>query len=397
MSGKSQRDRGRHTVLVVDAQDQDRTTVRGMLEGEGLRVLTADSGECAIAVFREHDVHLVLVEYGIGRMAAERLIGGIRAVDPFVQVIVHARSRGRKAPRSMLEQYGVHGCCDSAGGAAGLLPWVQAALKAHHLVADLRSRERMRMDVVADLSQEARAALEVIGGAAALVRAVESDCLSGRGQALLARIEGAAENLAELVDTLQRCAGSSGGVARVSEKVVAAGELADELAAGAALLIQGRGIRFAVDVEGGPAALATDAGTLRTILRALIARTVRMTASGLITLRIEPPNGAVRVTVTAVGSRPDDGAGASPPGIQIRDESVVGCERRGPDVGLAFAKRLARLLGGDIEARADGNGWSEFALVLPAGVACPAASLESPAGSGLTREAGGLLVAEGFS
>lgn len=52
-----------YTILVVDDQEDDLNLVEFFLEGEGHRVLTAASGEEALALFRPGQVHLVIVDY----------------------------------------------------------------------------------------------------------------------------------------------------------------------------------------------------------------------------------------------------------------------------------------------------------------------------------------------
>ena len=60
MPRRSQRAESGHTVLLVDDQEETLLSLRALLEREGHRVLTATSGERALAIVKESDVHLLL-------------------------------------------------------------------------------------------------------------------------------------------------------------------------------------------------------------------------------------------------------------------------------------------------------------------------------------------------
>ena len=71
-----------HTILVVDDQEEVLVSTRTLLEREGHAVLTAESGARALTLFKEHEVHLLLVDYFMPQMTGEDLIREIRRFDP---------------------------------------------------------------------------------------------------------------------------------------------------------------------------------------------------------------------------------------------------------------------------------------------------------------------------
>src|SRR5438034_766152 len=73
------------TILVVDDQVETLTSVRMLLEREGHRVLTADSGAGALTLLASEPVHLMLVDYFMPVMNGEELIRHVRAQDSLVQ------------------------------------------------------------------------------------------------------------------------------------------------------------------------------------------------------------------------------------------------------------------------------------------------------------------------
>ena len=75
-------------VLVVEDEELLRTILRRLLEGEGYRVLTADSAESALRVFAENDVDLTLSDIKMAGMDGIELLSSIRSIDPAAPVIM---------------------------------------------------------------------------------------------------------------------------------------------------------------------------------------------------------------------------------------------------------------------------------------------------------------------
>src|SRR5207249_3234290 len=102
-----------------------------------------------------------------------------------------------------------------------------------------------------------------------------------------------------------------------------------------------------------PPRFLTDATKLRTILRNLIINAAKFTAAGTVALRIVQRGGALRLEVRDTG-----------PGIRAEDQELVfepfrqldGSSTRqhgGVRLGLALSRRLAIMLGGDVQIQSD--------------------------------------------
>jgi two-component system, cell cycle sensor histidine kinase and response regulator CckA len=76
-------------VLVVDDEPPIRTIMQQTLEHAGYRVVTADDGAQAVAVFRERheEIALVITDLMMPRMAGPAAIQEIRRIDPDVRII----------------------------------------------------------------------------------------------------------------------------------------------------------------------------------------------------------------------------------------------------------------------------------------------------------------------
>jgi nitrogen-specific signal transduction histidine kinase/CheY-like chemotaxis protein len=82
--------RGSGTVLVVDDVETVRDATKRMIETHGYSVITADDGDVAIDVFREHfrDIVAVVLDLTMPRMGGEQTFNELRRIDPGVKVIL---------------------------------------------------------------------------------------------------------------------------------------------------------------------------------------------------------------------------------------------------------------------------------------------------------------------
>ncbi len=118
-----------HTILVVDDQEETLLSVAALLQREGHAVITADSAEGALSLFRKHEIDLLLVDYIMPRVSGAELVRTIRGIDPLVQIILQTGYPGQQTPRAMVAGLDVQGYHDKAEGPEKLLLWIDTALK----------------------------------------------------------------------------------------------------------------------------------------------------------------------------------------------------------------------------------------------------------------------------
>lgn len=76
------------TVLVVDDEPEIRKLVTAMLSRSGYRVLTADTGENAVRLFRQHDkVDLLLTDVVAPGMSGPMIADQVAALKPDIRVL----------------------------------------------------------------------------------------------------------------------------------------------------------------------------------------------------------------------------------------------------------------------------------------------------------------------
>jgi signal transduction histidine kinase len=220
---------------------------------------------------------------------------------------------------------------------------------------------------LATMSHELRTPLTGVIGYADLLESEVLGPVSPRQNEALARIRASSWHLVSIIDeilTLSRA--EAGRVEKRVEEVDMAGiacEIVRMLEPEAARAGLGLYLR-----NGGeePAIVWTDAGKVRQILLNLVGNAVRYTRLGMVTLEVDR-SVAERIAVHVR----DTG-----PGIAIEDQerifesftqldSSLTRAAGGTGLGLAISRRLAQLLGGDIELRSTPGEGSTFTLSLP--------------------------------
>lgn len=366
MARRSSRSSSGHTILVVDDQEDTLLSVRSLLEREGHRVLLAEGGEAALAVLREHDVHLMILDYLMPRMTGAELVRIVRRFDPYLQIVLQTGYAGDRPPREMLAELDIQGYHDKADDPEKLLMWVEVALKAHRLVATLRERERLQSELVANCSHEFRTPLNIVSGYASLLSNGDFGDLPESAMPPLASIQQAVTNLNDLVNDFLGHAKLEASVAAAAPEWLDVGELVRELETLASVLLEDKPIVFRAVWDGTPARLLVDGTKLRTVLRNLIGNAAKYTDRGEVTLRVAGTGDAVRFAVT------DTGPGIAPAHQETIFEpfrQIDGSSTRahgGVGLGLALARKLARLLGGDLVVQSAVGAGSTFTLTLPA-------------------------------
>jgi len=222
------------------------------------------------------------------------------------------------------------------------------------LAASLRREQRFS----AELSHELRTPLARVLAESELALRRERSAREYR-QAL-ELINGSVTQLTRTVDALVAAARHEAG----SERGTAdAYTVARQAAAGCGQLASDR--RLQITPPSQPIRIGLEPELAERILQPLLDNACRYGA-GTVIVAIGGVNGAVRYTID------DDGPGVAAeererifePGVRGRQGAAAGAS--GAGLGLALARRLARSVGGEIEARADGDG-GRFVVTLPRG------------------------------
>lgn len=243
----------------------------------------------------------------------------------------------------------------------------QAALAAEmvRLLERAQVASRTKSAFLATVSHELRTPLNaIIGYADLLLEGVPSE-IPDPASEQVERIAVSAHHLLELVDQILTYTESEGGREDVVLEAVDVGELTDEVAALVEPLATRKDLALRVDRPDESGRLRTDGQKVRQILVNLLDNAVKYTAEGEVGLEVARREDRIRFVVR------DTGPGIPPGRLEEifepfeRRDSETDDPEAGTGLGLAVARELAHLLGGELEAGSEVGRGSVFTLELP--------------------------------
>ena len=240
--------------------------------------------------------------------------------------------------------------------------------EAELLIAKERAElaSRAKSDFLAAMSHELRTPLNAIIGIAEMLEEDVADGAQSRLHEPISRILRASRLLLELINEILDLAKIEAGKLELHSEQVELDVLLDDILLTAGPLAEKNRNRLILESSRSLGRIMTDPMRLRQILLNLLSNACKFTEAG--TVRLEArrdPDGSVSLAVH------DTGIGIAPEkmGRLFQDFSQAGVpgDRRygGTGLGLAISRRLARLMGGDIDAASEPNKGSVFMVRLP--------------------------------
>jgi two-component system, chemotaxis family, CheB/CheR fusion protein len=238
---------------------------------------------------------------------------------------------------------------------------VQEELREAKLIAD--SATRAKGAFLATLSHEFRTPLNAMLGYAEILE-LDGPLTAGQVEKI-ARIKAGGWLLASMIDEILSFAKlDEGGVALRFEQLDARA-VARETVAQADVVARAKGLAFVLDLPDEAIPLETDRGKAVQVLINLCGNAIKYTQRGEVRLRVLAVGEQVVFEVhdTGIGIAPED-----QPHVFERFWQVDSATTRsfgGMGIGLAAARELSRLLGGDIEVESEIGVGSTFRVRLP--------------------------------
>jgi signal transduction histidine kinase len=126
-----------------------------------------------------------------------------------------------------------------------------------------------------------------------------------------------------------------------------------------------KGLDFVTRVPDHAIAMETDAGKVRQILLNLLSNAVKFTEEGRVEIGLTEPDGSVAFVVedTGIGISPENADRVFEPFWQVQQSATR--QAGGTGLGLSVARRLSRLLGGDLAFESSPGRGSRFTVTLP--------------------------------
>jgi len=354
-----------YTILIVDDQEEVLISVRLLLEREGHHVLTAAGGEEALALFRHCPVQLAIVDYFMPRMSGEEVVQEIRKLDQDVQILLQTGYSGEKPPLEMLRALAIQGYHDKSEGPDHLLLWVEVALKAATQLKKVRETERLKAQLLANISHELRTPVNVILGYSEVLLDKESDPLPPHARQAIEGIQRHGHALGFLVNNFLNFARIEAEPKEMLLQSVPLADFKEEMQELMDFLLRGKPVSFIWQVSQQLPPVWVDPQKLRLILRNLLSNAAKFTEQGEVRLLDSVPGfGEVALAVQ------DTGVGIAPEYHEFIFElfrQVDGSSTSrfgGTGIGLALARKLARMMDGEICVKSASGAGATFILTL---------------------------------
>jgi signal transduction histidine kinase len=224
-----------------------------------------------------------------------------------------------------------------------------------------------KSDTIRRMNDELRTPMQALIGAAEHLRRA---AVTPEARAHIATLAQAGEVLKLVLDDLSDLDRLENGVLRIDPKPSDPREIARGVVSAFRAAAQDKHLELFLDVaRDTPACVEIDALRVRQILFNLVANAVRFTTHGGVRVslnaRASETDGVARLHFVVA----DTGAGMSRAQLaQIFGRERLSGEGEGPGLGLAISLRLARLMGGHVNAKSDVGEGSVFTLSLEAPV-----------------------------
>lgn len=230
---------------------------------------------------------------------------------------------------------------------------------------------RAKSRFLANVSHELRTPLNAIVGYNSLARDGVYGELSSPLRSVHDRIGAAADHLLGLVNDVLDLSKIEVGRMAVDPQTVNVGGLIDAVATVIEPMASAKRLHVDVVVARDVPDVRTDPGHVRQILLNLVANAVKFTERGTITIVARKQDAdlgdgiVIIVEDTGIGIARENQDRIFQEFEQVRPSGRGDSLERGTGLGLAIARKLARLLGGEVQVRSAPGAGSRFILSLP--------------------------------
>ncbi|HEX6938213.1 MAG TPA: ATP-binding protein [Longimicrobiales bacterium] len=255
---------------------------------------------------------------------------------------------------------------DDLGVVRELADRAAVAIDNARLYEEAQAASKAKSDFLAVMSHELRTPLNAITGYADLLDAGVAGPVTERQRQYLDRIGAQAADLLRIINEILSFSRMEAGRERLRLSHVAVSDVVREIAAKHEPIARAKGLGFRVRAMVEPATIVTDHDKLINILDNLLSNAIKFTNQGEVQLTawFEKHTIVFRVRDTGIGIPAEYHERIFDPFFQL--EEAMTREKGGTGLGLTVARRLARLLGGDVSVESAPGRGSTFTLRLPA-------------------------------
>jgi signal transduction histidine kinase len=368
-------------ILIVDDEPHNRQVLEVMLESEGFCLLTASSGEEAMAIVAREPPDLILLDVMMpgmdGYEVAAEVKGNLATKNiPIIMVTaIDDRSGRMLGLRAGAEDF-LSKPVDRAELSVRVRNLLRLKAANDEAAAALVEAREARMTAeqansaktlfLRSMSHELRTPLNaILGYAELLALGIRGDINPAQAQDL-ARIQRAAAYLLRLINDLLAVARPE-GTRPLQLIAIAVNPVLGEVEGLCALQAKAKGLQLSVAQCESEILVTADAGRFQQILLNLMTNAIKFTTTGgSVGVWCDGTAGMVRfrVTDTGVGIRPVDIDRVFEPFVQIESQ-LAAAAQQGVGLGLSISRELARAMGGDLTLQSSEGVGSTFTLTLP--------------------------------
>jgi signal transduction histidine kinase len=248
----------------------------------------------------------------------------------------------------------------------------EIAIQNARLFQEIRDKSRQveianrhKTEFLANMSHELRTPLNAIIGFTRIVMRRSQEQLEPKQYENLEKILVSGQNLLALINAILDLSKVEAGRVEVNPAEVPLAPVLEQCLRTVEPLVKGDAVMLVRELDGAPPRMYVDEEKLRQIVINLLSNAAKFTARGSIRLEARAANGSVAIAVA------DTGIGIPADKLEVIFEEFEQADASstrvhgGTGLGLTIARRLARLMGGDIRAQSVPGGGSTFTLTLP--------------------------------
>ncbi len=237
----------------------------------------------------------------------------------------------------------------------------------------LEIASRHKSEFLANMSHELRTPLNAIIGFTRIVMRRSEEHIEPKQYENLEKILASGQHLLALINSILDLAKVEAGRVEVNPGEIGLSPVLESCARTVEPLVKADAVTLVKEFDGALPQMVVDEEKLRQIVINLLSNAAKFTSRGSIRLQAHASNGSVAIAVA------DTGIGIPPDKLEVIFEEFAQADASstrvygGTGLGLTIARRLARLMGGEITAESVLGSGSTFTLTLPLRYASPGA------------------------
>jgi signal transduction histidine kinase len=386
-------DQRRHTLLVVDDEVDVLESLRHLFH-RSYRVLTASSGEQALALLQNNDVHLILSDQRMPGMSGDVFLSHARKLrgDAIrmlftgyadIQAVINAVNEGNiyryiLKPWDAVELEGIirQGAekYELLDERKRLIAELQAAnAKLTQANVELAEAGQLKSAFIEVASHEFNTPITLVLGMSELLRLLNPD-RDEQERALVERISDSARQLARLVTSTLTLMRSDDFRRTLQPAPVELSALLGKVANQVQPFVRARKLQFIIEVPDDLGTFEVDADKIAACVVNLLTNAIKFTPDGgKIELRaslVEPDEVEIQVKDHGIGLEPRAVNRLFQPFFTQFDSSLhssgdFGFNKRGLGLGLSIVKQFVELHGGQVSAESTLGEGTRLTIRLP--------------------------------